>query len=163
MRQRKKYVFVSLAVFLLNFLLDRVTKILAAANLKGKMPLRFFNDIFILVYAENDGAFLSLGANWNIYVKYLVLLIIPICVCAAIMFYAMVRENRMRTVVIASCIAGGGISNLVDRLFNGFSVIDFMNFGFGGFRTGILNVADLSVTFGVILLTLGMFEKKNRA
>jgi lipoprotein signal peptidase len=29
-----------------------------------------------------------------------------------------------------------------------------MNFGIGSIRTGILNVADLSVTFGVILLLI---------
>ena len=47
---------------------------------------------------------------------------------------------------------------MVDRLFNDFKVIDFMNFGIGGLRTGILNAADLSVTFGVIVLFI--FEIK---
>ena len=47
-----------------------------------------------------------------------------------------------------------GLGNLLDRLFNGFRVIDFMNFGIGNLRTGILNVADLSITFGVIIFII---------
>jgi signal peptidase II len=51
-------------------------------------------------------------------------------------------------------IISGGIGNLVDRLLNKFSVIDFLNFGIGSLRTGILNVADLSITFGAIALVI---------
>ena len=53
-----------------------------------------------------------------------------------------------------SSVIAGGLGNLLDRLFNGFRVIDFMNFGIGNLRTGILNVADLSITFGVIIFII---------
>jgi signal peptidase II len=42
----------------------------------------------------------------------------------------------------------GGASNLVDRISRG-SVIDFMNVGLGGLRTGIFNVADVAILVGV--------------
>ena len=45
----------------------------------------------------------------------------------------------------------GGASNLIDRFAFG-SVIDFLNVGFGPFRTGIFNVADIAIMLGVALL-----------
>jgi signal peptidase II len=64
----------------------------------------------------------------------------------------MLKEKRLYRIIILSCIIGGGMGNLCERLFNEFNVIDFMNFGIGAIRTGILNVADLSVTFGIVAL-----------
>ena len=46
----------------------------------------------------------------------------------------------------------GGIGNLWDRIVHDGRVIDFMNVGLGGLRTGIFNVADLCITVGVVLL-----------
>ena len=57
-------------------------------------------------------------------------------------------------------IIGGGLGNLIDRLSNNFRVVDFINFGIGNVRTGILNVADMSVTFGVIILAIYSIHKK---
>ncbi|MBH0192527.1 MAG: signal peptidase II, partial [Nitrospira sp.] len=46
----------------------------------------------------------------------------------------------------------GGVANLLDRMFYDGRVVDFMNLGIGGFRTGIFNVADVCITAGVLLL-----------
>ena len=152
--ERKQQIIMSLGIFLINYILDRITKYIAIEYLKGNEAIRFFNNVFALIYAENTGAFLNLGKNWNVYIKYLVLLIIPIIICIVGLLYLMFKETKKYRIIIGSCIIGGGIGNLVDRLFNNFTVIDFMNFGIGNIRTGILNVADLSVTFGVIALIL---------
>ena len=152
--ERKRQIIMSLGIFFINYILDRITKYVAIEYLKGNEAIRFFNNIFALIYAENTGAFLSLGKNWNVYIKYFILLIIPIIICIMGLLYLMFKETKKYRIIIGSCIIGGGIGNLVDRLFNNFTVIDFMNFGIGNIRTGILNVADLSVTFGVIVLIL---------
>ena len=159
--ERKRQIIMALGIFLINYFLDRFTKYIAVEYLKGNESRSFFNNIFVLVYAENTGAFLSLGKNWNIYIKYVVLLIIPILICIAGLLYLMIKEKKNYRIIICSCIIGGGIGNLIDRLFNEFTVIDFMNFGIGNIRTGILNVADLSITFGVIILLIfEMIQKK---
>jgi signal peptidase II len=144
----------SLGIFFINYFLDRFTKFIAVEYLKGNGSRSFFHDVFILVFTENTGAFLSLGKNWNIYMKYVVLLIIPIFVCIIGLLYLMIKETKNYRIIICSCIIGGGMGNLIDRLFNEFSVIDFLNFGIGSIRTGILNVADISVTFGIIILII---------
>jgi len=153
---------ISIITLVINVLLDRLTKILAVEMLRGKSPIGFFYNTFLLVYTENSGAFLGLGSNWYVPIKYVVFVIIPLVICIVFFLYCCLREkNRWRAILIVTIVAGG-ISNLFDRLFNGFSVIDFMNFGIGNFRTGILNVADLSVTFGAIALILLEYRKQNR-
>jgi len=57
-------------------------------------------------------------------------------------------------------IAGGGISNIYDRMFNNGHVIDFMNAGIGPVRTGIFNVADMAITGGIIVMLFWVFTKK---
>ncbi|GHU84791.1 hypothetical protein FACS189473_2860 [Spirochaetia bacterium] len=163
--ERRKYICITLVVFLANCFFDRLTKYLAVRFLKGERPIRLLHDLIVVRYTENNGAFLSLGADWNGYVKYLVLLILPALVCFAGLFYLMFKENSVKRIILISSIIGGGLSNLADRLFNDFKVIDFLNFGIGGIRTGILNVADLSVTFGIILLMINelIITGKNRA
>jgi signal peptidase II len=153
-RQRIKYIAMTAGIFCINYLLDRVTKIIAVKYLDKHNPIVLLNNIIVLILAENNGAFLSMGKNWNIYIKYFALLIIPIIICVYGLFYLMFKETKNYRIILISCIIGGGIGNLIDRLLNGFKVIDFMNFGFGNIRTGILNTADLSVTFGAIILII---------
>ena len=56
------------------------------------------------------------------------------------------------------CIIGGGIANVFDRIVLG-SVTDFFYIDLGGvFRTGIFNIADMSVTAGMIMLLIASFR-----
>jgi signal peptidase II len=157
---RKRQIILSLGIFFINYFLDRFTKYIAIVYLKGKESMIFFNNILVLVYTENTGAFLSLGRNWNIYIKYVVLLIIPIIICLIVLLHLIIKETKNYCIIVCSCIIGGGIGNLLDRLFNKFKVTDFMNFGIGSIRTGILNMADISVTFGIIILIIFEVIKK---
>ncbi|MFA6505043.1 MAG: signal peptidase II [Treponemataceae bacterium] len=150
--KRFRYVFITLITLGANFSLDRITKLLAQKYLEGEKPVSLLGNSIVFVFVENSGAFLGLGAVWPDIVKYLVLLIIPIGVCAYGIYHSAFKETNIRRLVLMTCIIGGGLSNLIDRVFNDFKVVDFMNFGIGALRTGVLNVADLSVTFGALIL-----------
>jgi signal peptidase II len=148
-----------LGIFFLNYFFDRLTKYIAVIWLKGREAIPLLNNVIVIKYAENSGAFLSLGANWNIYIKYAVFLIIPIIVCLLGLLYLMAKETKLYRLITGACIIGGGMGNLTDRLFNEFKVTDFLNLSIGTIRTGILNMADVSVTFGALLLLI--FENIN--
>jgi signal peptidase II len=64
------------------------------------------------------------------------------------------RLNRWGIGALA-LIAGGGASNLLDRLLDAGRVTDFLNVGIGPLRTGIFNIADMAILGGAILLLLG--------
>ncbi len=158
--KRGKLIFITILTFLINISFDRITKILAVMFLKGSNPTSFLNGLVVLRYTENPGSFLSLGAGWPEGIKFIFLLGIPLAVCVFGLVYCLVKEEDMLRVVLIVTIVAGGAGNLLDRMVNHFLVTDFLNFGIGGFRTGILNVADLSVTFGVIMLCLYELKKE---
>ena len=156
--KQKNQLILTLIVLAVNYSLDRITKILATTFLQGKETISFFYNTVILRYTENTGAFLSVGSNWPDYVKYGLLIIIPIMVCLYGLYFCAFKLEDKKLVIVYSSIIGGGLGNLVDRLFNDFRVVDFLNFGIGALRTGILNVADMSVTFGVLFLIFYQFK-----
>lgn len=149
---RGRFVALTAIVFSANYLADRITKGIAATALADRPPISLLGGAVVVDYAENSGAFLGLGAAWPPALKYALLLAIPIAVCLYGLYHCAFREASRARLAMLACVIGGGLGNLVDRLFNGFRVVDFLNFGLGRLRTGVLNVADLSVTFGALAL-----------
>lgn len=59
----------------------------------------------------------------------------------------------MLEATVFALIAAGGLGNIIDRVVAG-KVVDFMHMHFGFAGTGIFNVADLYITFAVIIYVL---------
>ena len=75
-------------------------------------------------------------------------------------FYKQARPDQLRYKLALTCIFGGAIGNLIDRLYIGY-VIDFVEWFYGDFRWPNFNVADIAISVGVGLLALEiLFEKK---
>jgi signal peptidase II len=143
----------------LNYGLDRLGKLLALRFLVGRPAQGFFANLLVIVYAENDGAFLGLGGEWPAALKLIVLIILPLAACLAGGIYAFRRDTPWPTAVCVLAMIGGGLGNLRDRILNDGLVVDYLNFGIGGLRTGILNIGDLSVTFGAVGLLIYEFRR----
>jgi signal peptidase II len=158
--KQKNQIILTLIVLLSNYSLDRITKLLAVQYLKGEEIISFFYNTVILKYTENTGAFLSIGSQWPDSFKYIALIILPIIICLYGLYYCAFRLTDKKMVIMLVTVIGGGLGNLIDRLSNNFRVVDFINFGIGPLRTGILNVADMSVTFGAIFLAIYSIHKK---
>jgi signal peptidase II len=131
---------------------DQATKSLARQGLAHSGPITFLHGIFRLQYVENPGAFLSLGAGSSDTMRFWVFTLVVGFFLAGMIVYLLVSKNSKAQMVSLSLVAGGGIGNLIDRIFNGGRVIDFMNMGIGSLRTGVFNVADLAISFGVVWL-----------
>ena len=150
--------------------LDQATKWVAQETLHpaklGQARLEFpkegpLKGTFWLTYARNKGAFLSLFANLPESVRVWVLLGINGVILAVLAgFLAFKRDVTALAVTALSLILGGGVGNLLDRLFReGHEVVDYMNLGIGRLRTGIFNVADLAIMAGLGLLILAEFHQ----
>jgi signal peptidase II len=143
-----------------NFAVDRVSKNYAVENIRGQGTIKVVGTLFILHYAENDGAFLGFGGELPRHLKTLLLILLPVVLIVVSTIYTAFSPNLpLGQIVCLSSIIGGGAGNLFDRIFNDGIVIDFMNFGIGNLRTGILNVADLSVTFGAVIFIILQFRQ----
>ncbi len=147
-------------VALSTVLLDQLTKVIARSSLSPMEELSYLGNTFVLLHTENTGAFLSLGANLPENVRFM---IFSVLVGFGLLYvlYSLIKDKTMdRHETLAwAMIIGGGIGNLIDRIFRG-SVTDFMNMGIGNLRTGIFNIADIAVTTGAILLFLSAMIKK---
>lgn len=141
-----------------NILIDQISKAIVRANIDPSERIRVIGNTFLMMNVENEGAFLGMGSDMNPTLKLIFLLILPIVVLGYLMYYIITNKTLDRISLFAlCCIAGGGIANIFDRIVYG-SVTDFFYLDFGGmFHTGIFNVADMSVTFGMIILFYSSF------
>jgi signal peptidase II len=130
---------------------DQATKTIARQNLPKSEFISLLNDTLRLQYVENSGAFLGLGANIPEKIRSWVLILLVGIFLSGMLIFLLIQKHLTKNQIIAlSLIVGGGIGNLIDRIFNQCRVADFMNMGIGSLRTGIFNVADVVITFGVI-------------
>lgn len=144
-----------------NIAVDQITKFIVRAKIAQYEVIELIGEAFILTKVENEGAFLGMGSDLSPMLKWVLLLILPVIVLAGVVYYILTNKTLDRLSLIAfCCIVGGGIANVFDRFMYG-SVTDFFHIDLGGvFRTGIFNVADMSVSFGMILLVIASFQQK---
>lgn len=148
---RRLLIFVAVSAVSIGF--DQWTKQIATAALRGQPARIWFNDVFRLQWATNEGAFLSLGASLPPTARYWLLTLGVGALLLALSIYSLTSKALdLFQVGSYALIASGGFSNWVDRArFNGV-VVDFMNMGLGTLRTGVFNVADLAILVGIGLL-----------
>jgi len=148
-------------IIAVSILLDQFSKFLIRQNVDQYSEIKLIGDYFILTNVENSGAFLGMGSDFSPFVKTIFLLILPVIVLICIMIYVYRDKQIDKISLIGFCfIIGGGIANIYDRILYG-SVTDFLFIDLGGiFKTGIFNIADLSVTTGMILILLMSFKSK---
>ena len=148
-------------LIVVNIALDQISKFIVRAQIAQNEIIELVGETFIMTKVENSGAFLGMGSDLSPALKWILLLILPVIVLSGVVYYIITNKTLDRLSLIAfCCIVGGGIANVFDRFVYG-SVTDFFHIDLGGvFRTGIFNVADMSVSFGMILLVIASFKQK---
>jgi len=162
--KRTIYVFLIIA---LTIALDQISKVIVRANIQGRTDFNpseripIIGDYFTLMNVENTGAFLGMGSDLNPTLRIILLLILPIVVLGFVLRHILKDKSLDNWSLFAfASIIGGGIANVYDRIVYG-SVTDFLFIDLGGvFKTGIFNLADMSVTTGMIILVIMSFKKK---
>jgi len=111
-----------------------------------------------------------MGDSLPMLVKLLFFIIVPVLLVIAVCYAYFSNKfalNQFHRWVLALFL-GGGIGNLIDRIFRSFRVVDFISvkvYGFLGFeRWPTWNIADASLVVSGILLALSilfMKEEKN--
>jgi signal peptidase II len=141
---------------------DQATKRAARERLRGAGTVLLAGEYVILVYAENTGGFLGLGASLPRPLRVLTFIAFPLLVLGLSLAYVL-RAARVAWPTLAgfALMLGGGAGNLIDRLAFDGRVTDFINLGIGRLRiTGIFNVADLAVMAGCLLLLIAAIRER---
>jgi len=158
----KRNLFIVILI-IFNITIDQISKFSVRANIELREIIEIIGDRFILTNVYNEGAFLGMGSDMHPTLKLIFLLILPTLVLGYVIYYIVKTKELDRLSLIAfCCIIGGGIANVFDRIVYG-KVTDFFFIDLGGiFRTGIFNVADISVTTGMIMLLIGGIFNKDK-
>ena len=142
--------------------LDQATKIWAVEHLKGEPEINFLGGAVRLMYAENTGAWGSMGADWSDSVKLVVMILLPVGVLAGIAVRLVKDSNMMTSEVIAyAFIVSGGVGNIIDRIKDRY-VVDFLWMGVGRLTTNVFNVADMAITGAMMLLIWDSFASRRK-
>lgn len=167
MSQGKKYLLFIL-VIVLGVALDQYTKHLANVHLgptcNTEYPEYDFKSahlcnwdsqaFFSWTHIYNEGAFLSMGGDWDPTTRLILLTILPgLLLLGVLVYFLRSKGVRAFEATVFALIAAGGLGNIIDRIIAG-KVVDFMHMHFGFAGTGIFNVADLYITFGVGIYVL---------
>lgn len=131
--------------------LDQLSKqwILQIYQLGDWTPVTGF---FNLVRAHNTGAafsFLASAGGWQRW------LFTGIGAVATVLIVWQLRSHRGHKLfsLALSCILGGAIGNVLDRLMHGY-VVDFLDFYWGNSHFPAFNLADVAISVGAVLLIL---------
>ena len=137
---------------------DQVVKRLVLAFLEPGVPVPVVGDWFRLYLLFNPGAAFSMGRNST----WLFTTIQLAFVVGSLIAAPRIRD-RWEALGLA-LIAGGAMGNLIDRLLRdpGFwfgHVVDYISVG----RFAVFNIADASITVGVIVFVAAVFASERRS
>ena len=102
------------------------------------------------------------GAAWGILSGKMGFFVIITLIILAILiiFYIKEAKGNLFMQIALSLLFAGAIGNFIDRLFHG-EVVDFIDTNIFGYDFPIFNVADSSLTVGVIFIIIALLKDMN--
>lgn len=149
-------------VILANISCDQISKNIVREHVDHQETISIIGDHFILTNVENTGAFLSMGSHFPLVIKTIFLSILPILIFLFGVYFLMTKKKINLYLALGISFAiGGGIGNVYDRVLYG-SVTDFLHINYYFVKTGIFNMADISIMIGTILIFINTYSNKEK-
>ncbi|NLR39217.1 signal peptidase II [Novosphingobium sp. ERW19] len=150
-----------LGLALLVAVVDRIVK----AVMVGPLMLRDIGVIdllpfFDLRYAENYGVSFGMFTATSMEMRYGLIIVTALIALGVTVW--MLRETLRGDILALGLVLGGALGNIYDRLTLGY-VIDYADLHIGGWRPfAIFNLADVAITFGVLILLARSFKSREK-
>lgn len=157
-------------IFILSFLVliaDQATKYWVKTNFNPYIPIDFIGNYVRITYCENPG--IAFGIQVGQFIHIITLLSILFTAFIIFHLYSL-RDNSIMHKTGIALILGGALGNVLDRVlmvllpsqYSG--VVDFIDIGISdSLRWYIFNVADASITIGIIIYILYSFYVEKAA
>ena len=129
--------------------LDQIFKYLAINNLKSVENVAVIDNLLYFTYLENRGAAFGIFSNqrW-------LFIIATVLAIILLVYLDFVKKFQSKIFNISvALITGGGVGNLIDRIFLGY-VVDYIQISF---FPPVCNFADYCITAGTIILIIWLF------
>ncbi len=134
-------------VSVLFLVADQITKWYVASNFTLTETRPLINGVIDLTYVHNTGGAWGLMEGYTLVLIALTLFIMIICIAM------LMKEGfKSKLLFFSVClIISGGIGNMIDRIFRGGNVVDFIHLHFMP-TFPVFNIADCAVCIGAGLL-----------
>ena len=138
---------IAIAAVIVLVVADQLIKAAVAANLPYGQPVEAIPGLLNWTYTTNTGGGFSMLSGKTWFLVGFTVVLMGIIVFLYVKKYFQHWVGRSSAVLILA----GGIGNLIDRVFNGGKVIDFIDIS-PLFNFAIFNFADCCITVGGVLL-----------
>ena len=154
-----KNFYINLFIILSIFIIDRITKIYVISVDSKNSFEELYSSKFLdvnLIWNEGIafGLFSASHENW-----YNILTIVIVFTALIILIMSIKQDGVQKYFLLI--VFGGALGNLYDRIFFK-AVPDFIDLHVGNFHWFIFNIADIFITFGVIMLILNEILASNK-
>jgi signal peptidase II len=114
---------------------------------------------FTLVY--NPGA--AFGINFGGHSRWIFMGLTIVALLILARLYAATRNGHVLRALALALVCGGALGNLMDRVWSGMGVVDFIDIGLRSARWPTFNVADMAVSAGAVLLAFVLWSEDRGA
>lgn len=139
-------VIISLILAVLIAVIDQVIKYLVVEYLEPVGKLEAIPNLLDLVYVENSGVAFGMFSD----MRWIFVAVTGVVIIAFIFMLLKIGKESKLFSISAALIIGGGIGNLIDRVFLGY-VVDYLQLSF---FSPVCNFADYCITAGTVLLVV---------
>lgn len=138
-------------------LIDQFTKYRILRHLQMGESIPVLSGYFNITYVRNTGAAFGILSNANPGLRIPFFVIVPILAMGAIAYvFRRIPNDSIRLSTALSCVVGGAVGNLIDRLQLGY-VVDFLDFHWKyQHHFPAFNAADTVICVGVAVLVLDL-------
>ena len=129
-------------------LIDQISKILIHAKINLYESIQIIPHLLDFTYIRNEG--IAFGINFA--GSKVIFIVFPILI--TFYLFSLLKDKEFDKPfyqISLLLIIGGAIGNIIDRIFRGY-VIDFIDFHINNVHWYVFNLADSSVTIGLLFL-----------
>lgn len=142
-------------------IIDQISKLMVTSSMHLGQTIEVLGDFFRLRFIRNPNVIFGLGGQLPDFLRPVLIVAAPILGMALlVVYYFKSKDLEFAYRLPLAGILGGGIGNVIDRLFQPGGVVDFFDvkfFGiFGWERFPTFNVADSAVTVSALFI-LGIY------
>ena len=158
--QLNKKIFISTFIIILCFAIDRLSKFyIIDFFIQNDFRDQYINPYLNFIIIWNKGIAFGLLESGNFFYNMISIIIFLVIIVICYLIY---KSNKKYEVICYSLVVSGALGNFMDRIYYK-AVPDFIDLHYNDFHWFTFNVADIFITFGILLLlTFDMFKLKNK-
>ncbi len=143
---RKKWkVFVIIMLSIIS--LDQLSKAIISKTMYLGQSLQVIENILRIVYVRNPNAAFGIPVGSPLFM----VILTSIATILLLLYFVRLKAEGTLIYIGLVLIIGGALGNLIDRLRMG-QVVDFIEIGVRNFKWPVFNLADSSVTIGIVII-----------